>query len=103
MSTDSKWAARVAAWRASGLSAARFCAGKDFSEGTLRYWASRLRPTEPPSQPDVRIAKVVRPSAATIEADTPVVLEMGGVRIALRRGFDRDVLRDVLAALGGQA
>ena len=92
----------MAAWRSSGLSAARFCADKDFSEGTLRYWASRLRSAEPASPPDVRIAKVVRPST-TVEADTPVVLEVGGVRIALRRGFDRDVLRDVLAALGGRA
>ena len=102
MSTEAKWATRVAAWRGSGLSAARFCADKDFSEGTLRYWASRLRSAESASPAEIRIAAVVRPST-TVEADTPIVLEVGSVRIALRRGFDRDVLRDVLAALGGGA
>lgn len=101
MTNESKWTARLAAWRASGHSAARFCADKDYSESTLRYWASRLRDVEP-TRPEVRIAKVVPASAAT-EAETPIVLEVGGVRVALRRGFDRDVLRDVLDAIGSRS
>ena len=101
MTNESKWAARLAAWRGSGQSAARFCADKDYSEGTLRYWASKLRDVSP-GRPEVRIAKVVPASMAT-EAETPIVLEVGGVRVALRRGFDRDVLRHVLDALGSRS
>jgi transposase len=103
MRTESKWAARVAAWRSSGLSAAEFCAGKDFQVSGLRYWASRLRPVEAPAgRRDVRIARVVTPGTA-VEADTPIVLEVAGVRIAVRRGFDRDVLRDVIDTLASRA
>jgi len=91
----------VAAWRASGQTAGRFCADKDYSEGSLRYWASKLRDVEP-ARAEVRIAKVV-PATVAAEAETPIVLEVAGVRVALRRGFDREVLRDVLAALGGRS
>ena len=100
METDAKWASRVAAWRASGLTAPQFCAGKDFKAGGLRYWASRLKRTRPATARDVRIAKVVAPG--TIESDTPIILELGGVRVAVRRGFDRDVLQQVIDVLGGR-
>jgi transposase len=97
MSTGSKWAARVAGWRASGLSAAEFCAGKDFTAGGLRHWSSRLG--REIAGGEVRLAKVVAGPAA--ETETPIVLEVAGTRIAVRRGFDRQTLRDVLAALEG--
>jgi transposase len=102
MRTEAKWAARVAAWRSSGLSAAEFCTGKDFQVSGLRYWASRLRQVEAAPQRDVRIARVVAPAAAA-EAETPIVLEVAGVRIAVRRGFDREVLRDVIDTLASRA
>ena len=103
MRTEAKWAARVAAWRSSGLSAAEFCAGKDFQVSGLRCWASRLRQVESAATPrDVRIARVVAPGAAA-EAETPIVLEVAGVRIAVRRGFDREVLRDVIDTLASRA
>ena len=40
MTTEEKWSERVTGWRSSGLTAAKFCAGKGFTEGGLRYWAS---------------------------------------------------------------
>lgn len=103
MKTESKWAARVASWRSSGLSAAEFCAGKDFQVSGLRYWASRLRQVEAPvGGREVRIARVVSPGAAA-DTETPIVLEVAGVRIAVRRGFDRAVLRDVIDTLASRA
>jgi hypothetical protein len=105
MTAEQTWAARVSAWRASGWTAAEFCEGRDIKVGSLRYWASRLgraeasaTPTPEPTPPrEVRIARVVR--AGTDAGDTPVVLEVGGVRVALRRGFDREVLRAALDVL----
>jgi transposase len=103
MRTESKWAARVASWRSSGLSAAEFCAGRDYQVSGLRYWASRLRQVQAATAPrDVRIARVVAPGAGA-EAETPIVLEVAGVRIAVRRGFDREVLRDVIDTLASRA
>jgi hypothetical protein len=106
--TQEKWAARVEAWRHSGLSARAFSEGKEFTANGLHYWASRLRRTESATQakPKVRLARVVPiPAAAAVEreVDTPIVVEVAGVRVGLRRGFDRAALvtvLDVLAARG---
>ena len=124
--TESKWAARVAAWRASGQTAPAFCAGKDFKPGGLRYWASQLRkgkdaaPTKdervargPQAAPlpaaakeaaplePVRLARVVRAAPPTPAPETAIVIEVGAARLAVRRGFDREVLRAVVEVLGG--
>lgn len=93
MTSESKWAGHVAAWRGSGLSAAAFCTSRGLATSSLRYWARRLPDVEP--TPEVRLARVVTPGTAK----EPILIEAHGVRIAVRRGFDRDVLRDVLAIL----
>ena len=46
--TRAKWTRRVDEWRASGEDATEFAKREgDFTGGTLRYWASRLK-HEPP-------------------------------------------------------
>lgn len=97
MSDESKWSAHVSAWRASGLGAAAFCAGKGITASGLRYWAGRFKDA-PAAPAEIRLARVVRPGAAT-EPEEPVLIEAGGIRIAVRSGFDRGVLRDVLIIL----
>jgi len=96
--TQATWAARVSAWRSSGQTAPVFCAGKGFSPGGLRYWSSRLGRGEIVSE--VRMARVVRAVPALEPATNPIVVEVGGARVAVQRGFDPDVLRAVLAVLG---
>jgi hypothetical protein len=98
---ESKWAARVEAWRASGETAPVFCKGKGFSPGGLRYWASRLGlgGQGVPGKP-VRVARVVRAPAPA--AETPLVIEVGSARVGVRRGFDPEALRAVLEVLGGR-
>ena len=107
MTTVAKWSARVAAWRASGLTARMFCEGKGYTANGLRCWSSRLRKlqSEVGAQKEaapkgVRIARLVRvPKAA--EAETPIVIEVGGTHVCVRRGFDSEVLRELLNVLGG--
>lgn len=94
MAIDSKSAGHVRAWRASGLSAAAYAAERGVPASSLRYWARQLK--DAPTQPEVRLARVVAPGSGP---DEPILIEGHGVRIAVRRGFDRDVLRDVLAIL----
>lgn len=110
MTTEEKWSERVTGWRSSGLTAAKFCAGKGFTEGGLRYWASKLKRAQGEAHREglaegVRIARVVRtPMAVEVAAtatETSIVIEVGGARVAVRRGFDGEVLREVLAVLGG--
>ncbi len=96
-------------WRASGLTAAEFCEGKGFKEGGLRYWASRLKRAQSgnrrgPDAAEMRLARVVRAPAAPpgVKAEeTPIVIEWGGARVGVRRGFDAAALREVLSVLGG--
>lgn len=100
--TESKWAARVAEWRASGKSAPEFCKGKDFSPHGLHYWSSRLRKAEQGERgPAVRLARVVRQPRPAEATETAIVIEIGKARLGVRRGFDAEVLRAVLELLGG--
>lgn len=94
MAIDSKSKSHVRAWRASGLSAAAYAADRGIPASSLRYWARQIKEKVP--EPEVRLARVVAPGASH---DEPVLIEAHGVRMAVRRGFDRDVLRDVLGLL----
>jgi hypothetical protein len=100
--TESTWATRVQEWRASGLSAPAFCKDKGFCDSTLRYWASRLRKGQAGGRAaEVRLARVVRAGARPELGETPIVIEVGGARLGVRRGFDAGTLRTVLDVLGG--
>ena len=109
--TAAKWAERVRVWRASGASAATFAAGQGFAASTLRWWDSKLTQA---AKPRVAMARVVRrdagrPEAAEVAATssgaTPsasaLTLEVDGARIVVRRGFDAELLRQLVRAIGG--
>ena len=105
--TEAKWRARVQAWRASGKSADAFAEGEGFKASTLRFWASNLKTASSSSLADVPMAQVVRRSGR----DLPVALRparigeiavvIGDARIAVERGFDPQLLREIVLALGG--
>lgn len=113
MTTDADakvWEERVAAWRASGLSAEKFSADKGFKPNRLWMWSARMRkvqreaagraPAETPAG-GVRMARVVRTGGTPpiSGADGEMGLELFGIRVVVRRGFDRGLLRDVLDEL----
>lgn len=97
--TEAIWSERVRSWRQSGESATVFARGKDYTASTLRYWASRLRRTSaaPRIVQLVPTAKV--PDATPAAAD--LVVEVGTARVRVRRGFDPELLAEVVRALGG--
>ena len=111
-STEAMWVERIEEWTRSGQSATEFAEGKPFTSGTLTWAASRLRngargsSKRRASRPragreaKIQMAEVVRrsPRAAAVES---LVLEVGGARVLVKRGFDRTLLRDVMLALRG--
>lgn len=122
MADTELWEKRVAEWKASGLTSVAYCEGKPFTAGGLRHWAHRLRRegrAPRGGKPAIRIGRVVRRRAtealpperlpeatAVTQAAAPeaLVIECGGMRLAIRPGFDREALAgvlDVLAARGG--
>jgi hypothetical protein len=112
--TEAKWTARVREWRESGKSAEAFAEGRQFEASTLRYWASRLKRSAPTTTPDVApaapkpavtMARVVRRRrgrpAAGARVSTELAIAIGDARIMVSHGFDAELLRAVVAALGG--
>ncbi len=111
MTKTDTWAARVAAWRASGQTSEDYCSDKDFTAGALRHWSSRLKRVRA-----LRLARVVRRrgrprgSAAKSRVETAaerdrdatsatIEVSMGDVRVLVRDGFRRSTLLEVLAVL----
>jgi len=115
MANDKVWGERVAAWRASGLTAKEFAAGQPFSAQQIWNWSYRLRRARsaPPApvtvaRPDahavkkcVRLARVVRVAASAPPASPALglVVEWHGARIAVPPAFDRATFSTVLDAI----
>jgi len=104
MAKEAVWVARVAAWRASGLSAAEFCKGKEYSLKGLQWWSSHLRrksaAVREEARPAPRLARVVGAASATPSQSRPsLVVELDGARIEVPAGADRALLSMVLDAL----
>ena len=111
-STEAMWVDRIEEWTRSGQSAAEFAEGKPFTSGTLTWAASRLRngavgkSKQHRSRPrgarkqKIQMAEVIRRPSRVAIAEK-LVLEIGGARVSVERGFDRLLLRDVVLALRG--
>lgn len=105
MAARDRWSGWVEAWWRSGLTAKAFAEENGLNESTLRYNARLLRRAQPsPSneQPSsaLKLARVEVVRAT--ESESPIQLEVAGVRIAVRRGFDRDTLGELLDVLGAR-
>jgi hypothetical protein len=104
MADAATWAKRVAEWRASGKTAREFCEGRDYKPTTLQWWSYRLRQLarhEPKRA--VSVARVVvRRSAPPAVAAPTVVIDVGGTRVFVARGVDRETLGVVLDALASR-
>jgi len=94
-STAKQWAERVRAWRESGQTATAFAAGKDFTEGTLRWWSTELERRA--RREAVPVARVVRTPS---RESTTIVVTIGAARVEVRAGFDAALLRELVEALG---
>ena len=106
------WVERIEEWSRSGQSATEFAEGKPFTSGTLTWAASQLRKgargkgkrregeSRAKRQRKIRLAEVVRRPSKPPVAES-VVVEIGGAVISVRRGFDRDLLQDIVVALRG--
>jgi hypothetical protein len=95
------WVERVEEFRRSGKTAPVFAEGRGYSASALKYWDRKLkaRPTR-----SVALARVVRPGTVVLPASSEgVELLVAGVRIVVRRGFDAELRRQLVAALAGRS
>ena len=93
VATREAWAGRVEAWKASGQSARDFSLKTGVSSSSLYQWAKRLERKSPP-----RFLKLV-PRASSPLAAGEMIVEVGSARVRVPRGFDAELLADVVKAL----
>lgn len=110
--TDAKWLDRVRQWKESGQTAEEFSVGQPFKASTLKWRAAELRRAAAGGSrygkgravaDSVRLTRVVPVPRAPDSASSPsggVVVEISGARISLSRGFDAELLTEVVRALG---
>ena len=117
--TAERWTARVAGWRASGLTAREYCVGRDFNAGGLHNWASVLKRRAATSTtatagapmrwvalraqradhapaPPISSGAASEPSRS---APLTLTVEFCAARVAIPSGFDAPTLRLVLETL----
>jgi len=99
------WAARVARWQRSGLTATAFAAREGCKAGTLAYWKWKLRQIERTARgvpavakPPMSFIEVVSPAVDGSDASVEIVLPEG-YRVRMPRGAAGDTLRTVLDVL----
>jgi hypothetical protein len=86
----------LAAWKQSGLSAEVFARGRGYAPSSLTRW--QLRHASSRRAEGVAFARLVV-GASPGRAGAELTLAIGPVRVAVRRGFDAELLREVIAAV----
>ncbi len=94
MAAVEKWSRIIEEQRASGLTVARFCAERRIPASSFFPWRKRLGGK--PASPAFVEAKVRDPTdGGGVAIELPA-----GRRVIVSRGFDHDLLLEVIAALG---
>ena len=97
---ESVWARRVEEFHRSGLTGPGFVQGRGYTVAALKYWEKKLKAAPPPRP--LSLARVVRPGMVVEPtADAAIEVVIGSARIVVRRGFDPELVRALVAALGG--
>jgi hypothetical protein len=99
-----EWRDRIAAYRESGLSMRAWCKETGHTRDRLRYWLAKY-----PASENVCSARSAGWVSVNLEPTTPVehsrtsiTVRVTGVEIEVVRGFDPELLRSVVQALGGR-
>jgi transposase len=103
MANAELWRKRVADWRASGLSAAEYCKGQEFTTGPLYRWSSRLAETARGEAGAVLPMVRLVTATASVEAaprTAQVIIEVQGARVLVPPGADVATVGVVMEALG---
>jgi hypothetical protein len=96
------WAARIADFRASGLTMSAWCAANHCTIDQLKYWlykAKNLSPSPSSTPPTRFVPLMVADPHPKTDAPPSLVVCIGKARIELWNGFDPGLLRDVVRVL----
>ena len=104
-----KWRELIARQRAGGLSVAAFCRREGIGASSFFSWKRRLSDADAvPAFVEAKISPARReagwtgsPQAGLPQAPTIEIRLRGGRRLRVRRGFDRELLAEVVAVMEG--
>jgi transposase-like protein len=94
-----KWHEIIRRQQASGLSVAAFCRRSGVAASSLYAWKRRWAAAATPAFVEAKVAEEPAPPAPSAAIELRLG---GGRRLRVRRGFDRDLLVQVLAVLEGR-
>ena len=97
------WAARIADYRASGMTMSAWCAANHCTIDQLKYWLYKAKnmPPSPSSTSSPRwVPLTVADGHPKADVSSSLVVCVGQARIELHAGFDPGLLREVVRALG---
>ncbi len=87
----------VIAWRASGMTLARFAKGRGYSKSSLEKWARAER------EGKLAVAEPKFVRLAIERSPSDLLVEVGAARIRVSRGFDPTLLSEIVSALGASS
>lgn len=112
--TEAKWSERIREWKESGKELHEFAAGQPYKAASLGWWAWQLRKragkigqgrrgtggrkSGPRNSEAIPLARVV-PRATQDREASQMEVEVSGTRIVVKRGFDAQLLSEVVRTL----
>jgi hypothetical protein len=100
-----QWRQRIAQQRSGGQSVAAFCRDQGVSENSFYFWRRRLREANAGTFVELRTSAAVAPEARPAGSEGfPFAIEIrlpGRRGLLVRRGFDRDLLIELVRTLEG--
>lgn len=93
------WTEHIQQWAASGLSRRRYCNDNGLSYWTFREWQKRQSKGAKGGADLVRLQREIITGDATFRSSIEILLP-GSIIIRVTRGFDAELLRDLIRELG---
>jgi len=93
-----EWEQRIAAYRASGLTQAKWCERNGLKVHQLKYWLKRIEGSNATPNPSTKWASVVMEDSSFSEEDS-IQVKIGECSIEVKQGFHPSLLADVVKVL----
>lgn len=93
-----EWERRIAVFRASGQTQAKWCAANDLKIHQFKYWLKRIEDSKSTQIPHAKWASVTIEEAAP-EVNEPLHVKVGHASIEVKPGFNPTLLADVVRTL----
>ncbi len=90
------WEGHISKWQRSGLSMKRYCEGAGISYWSFREWLKKLKELEPARV--VSLPQEVYPKTQIDESKIEIVIHEK-LSIQIKRGYNKDLLKNLLATL----